>query len=115
MILFTWFHVRANVLPTPIRFLYRAILVIQGSNSGHNCSIGKSVKGRDLNVMSLTSESNFMRVKPHVAILAGIHGNEAVSVEIALQLSVYLTDHYKTHSTITEVSPAICNGSVNLS
>jgi len=58
-------------------------------------SIGKSVQGRDLWVMVVSvSPFQHMKGKPDVKYVANIHGNEAVSREMALHLIEYLVKNY---------------------
>lgn len=60
-------------------------------------SIGKSVKGRDLWVMVVSaSPYEHMIGKPDVKYIANIHGNEAVSRELLLQLIHYLVTSYNS-------------------
>ncbi|XP_048519633.1 carboxypeptidase M isoform X2 [Dendroctonus ponderosae] len=64
-------------------------------------SIGKSVKGRDLWVMVVSaSPYEHMIGKPDVKYIGNIHGNEAVSREILLQLINYLVTNYNTDQYI---------------
>ncbi|XP_065161773.1 carboxypeptidase M isoform X2 [Atheta coriaria] len=60
-------------------------------------SIGKSVQGRDLWVMVVSaSPYEHMIGKPDVKYVGNIHGNEAVSREVLLQLIHYLTTNYNS-------------------
>ncbi|XP_060522719.1 carboxypeptidase M isoform X3 [Cylas formicarius] len=60
-------------------------------------SIGKSVQGRDLWVMVVSaSPYEHMIGKPDVKYIGNIHGNEAVSRELLLQLVHYLVTSYST-------------------
>ncbi|KAG7201082.1 hypothetical protein KM043_017625 [Ampulex compressa] len=65
-------------------------------------SIGKSVKGRDLWVMVISSSPyEHMIGKPDVKYVANIHGNEAVGRELMLHLihllvTTYGSDHFVT-------------------
>ncbi|XP_025832319.1 carboxypeptidase M isoform X2 [Agrilus planipennis] len=62
-------------------------------------SIGKSVQGRDLWVMVVSSSPyEHMIGKPDVKYIGNIHGNEAVSRELLLQLIYYLVTSYSTDS-----------------
>ncbi|XP_056642961.1 carboxypeptidase M-like isoform X3 [Diorhabda sublineata] len=58
-------------------------------------SIGKSVQGRDLWVMVVSaSPYEHMIGKPDVKYIGNMHGNEAVSRELMLQLIHYLVTNY---------------------
>ncbi|XP_030764028.1 carboxypeptidase M-like isoform X2 [Sitophilus oryzae] len=60
-------------------------------------SIGKSIRGRDLWVMVVSaSPYEHMIGKPDVKYIGNIHGNEAVSRELLLQLIHYLVTSYNT-------------------
>ncbi|XP_041979643.1 carboxypeptidase M-like isoform X2 [Aricia agestis] len=60
-------------------------------------SIGKSVQGRDLWVMVVSSSPyEHMIGKPDVKYVANIHGNEAVGRELLLHLIQYLVTSYDT-------------------
>lgn len=60
-------------------------------------SIGKSVQGRDLWVMVVSSSPyEHMIGKPDVKYVANIHGNEAVGRELMLHLIQYLVQNYNT-------------------
>ncbi|XP_076250176.1 carboxypeptidase D isoform X4 [Rhynchophorus ferrugineus] len=64
-------------------------------------SIGKSVRGRDLWVLVVSaSPYEHMVGKPDVKYIGNIHGNEAVSRELLLQLIHYLVTNYTTDSYI---------------
>ncbi|XP_066261451.1 carboxypeptidase D-like isoform X2 [Euwallacea similis] len=64
-------------------------------------SIGKSVKGRDLWVMVVSaSPYEHMLGKPDVKYIGNIHGNEAVSRELLLQLIYHLVTSYNTDTYI---------------
>ncbi|KAJ8959056.1 hypothetical protein NQ318_022312 [Aromia moschata] len=64
-------------------------------------SIGKSVQGRDLWVMVVSaSPYEHMIGKPDVKYVANMHGNEAVSRELMLQLIHHLVTSYNTDSYI---------------
>jgi len=59
-------------------------------------SIGKSVQGRDLWVMVVSSSPfKHMKGRPDVKYVANIHGNEAVSREMTLHLIEYLARSYR--------------------
>ncbi|XP_057321278.1 carboxypeptidase M isoform X2 [Microplitis mediator] len=65
-------------------------------------SIGKSVKGRDLWVMVVSSSPyEHMIGKPDVKYVANIHGNEAVGRELMLHLIHYLVTKYGSDPYIT--------------
>lgn len=60
-------------------------------------SIGKSVQGRDLWVMVVSSSPyEHMIGKPDVKYVANMHGNEAVGRELMLNLIQYLVNSYST-------------------
>ncbi|CAG9774094.1 unnamed protein product [Ceutorhynchus assimilis] len=60
-------------------------------------SIGKSIRGRDLWVMVVSaSPYEHMIGKPDVKYIGNIHGNEAVSRELLLQLIQYLVTSYSS-------------------
>ncbi|KAL1494932.1 hypothetical protein ABEB36_010437 [Hypothenemus hampei] len=64
-------------------------------------SIGKSVRGRDLWVMVVSaSPYEHMIGKPDVKYIGNIHGNEAVSRELLLELIQYLVTSYQTDNYI---------------
>lgn len=65
-------------------------------------SIGKSVKGRDLWVMVVSSSPyEHMIGKPDVKYVANIHGNEPVGRELMLHLIHYLVTSYGSDAYIT--------------
>ncbi|XP_043465878.1 carboxypeptidase M isoform X2 [Leptopilina heterotoma] len=65
-------------------------------------SIGKSVKGRDLWVMVVSSSPyEHMIGKPDVKYVANIHGNEAVGRELMLHLIHLLVTNYNVDPFIT--------------
>ncbi|XP_065568227.1 carboxypeptidase M-like [Artemia franciscana] len=60
-------------------------------------SIGKSIQGRDLWVLMLSTEPNKKVVlKPNVKYVGGIHGNEPVGRELMLHLIQYLVVNYQS-------------------
>ena len=68
-------------------------------------SIGKSVEGREIYVVKLSYESTVAEaIKPRVAVVAGINGNEAVSYEMAIALVSYLLQNKDNDSSINQVS-----------
>ncbi|GIY02022.1 carboxypeptidase M [Caerostris darwini] len=65
-------------------------------------SIGKSVQGRDLWVMLVTSDPNEEPLlKPNVKYVANMHGNEPVGRELMLHLLSLLLDGYGKENYIT--------------
>ncbi|XP_055935683.1 carboxypeptidase D-like isoform X2 [Argiope bruennichi] len=65
-------------------------------------SIGKSVQGRDLWVMLVTSDPNEEPLlKPNVKYVANMHGNEPVGRELMLHLLSLLLDGYGKDNYIT--------------
>ena len=69
-------------------------------------SIGKSVQGRDLWVLELSSSDpkKYLLSQPEVRLVAGIHGNERVGPELLLQLAHALCKNYGSDYTISRVS-----------
>lgn len=64
-------------------------------------SIGTSVQGRQLWVAKLSSDVRTEQIlKPHVKLIANMHGNEAIGREVLLQLMVYLVNSYETNSQV---------------
>lgn len=64
-------------------------------------SIGTSVQGRQLWVVKLSKNpDDETLLKPHVKMIANMHGNEAVGREVILQLIVYLVNSYPTNNQI---------------
>nr|CAH7766944.1 unnamed protein product [Callosobruchus chinensis] len=64
-------------------------------------SVGKSVQGRDLWVLVVSaSPYEHMLGKPDVKYIGNIHGNEAVSRELLLQLIHYLVTNYATDNFV---------------
>lgn len=59
-------------------------------------SIGKSVQGRDLWVALVSDDvqNEQKLLKPHVKLVANMHGNEAVGRELLLELLVYLVNSH---------------------
>lgn len=56
-------------------------------------------------VVRLTGKSTdtTSAIKPRVAVIAGSHGNEAVTTEIAIALMSYLLRKYKSDVVISQV------------
>ncbi|EFA05729.2 carboxypeptidase A [Tribolium castaneum] len=67
-------------------------------------SIGKSVQGRDLYVMIISSNP-FKHVpgKPEFKFVANMHGNEVVGRELLLYLMKYLCEHYQADDRVTNL------------
>lgn len=65
-------------------------------------SIGTSVQGRQLWVALVTANDGRedSTLKPHVKLVANMHGNEAVGRELLLQLLVYLVNSYGRNAEI---------------
>lgn len=67
-------------------------------------SIGKSIKGRPLNVLALSSRIpdsvNGDLLRPMVKLVANIRGDEAVGRQIVLYLAQYLAAHYDTDKEV---------------
>lgn len=65
-------------------------------------SIGKSVQGRELWVMKLSTNPSevFNIEKPSVKLVANIHGNEPVGRELLLHLMKYILSNYATDNDI---------------
>ena len=71
------------------------------------CSIGQTVKGHDINVLKITSHAKRAaepKMKPRVAIVGGIHGNEAVTTEIAVIFADYLIKRHHDDVSLHDVS-----------
>lgn len=60
-----------------------------------------------MDVIKITSSEHIWSVKPRVAVVAGIHGNEAVTKEIALALASYLVRGNHEDASISQVG-AFC-------
>ncbi|XP_053213451.1 carboxypeptidase D-like isoform X2 [Panonychus citri] len=59
--------------------------------------LGKSVQGRELWVMLISSDTNSdILMKPNVKYIGNMHGNEAVGREMLLHLILYLLTHYES-------------------
>ncbi|XP_044260416.1 carboxypeptidase D isoform X2 [Tribolium madens] len=73
-------------------------------NITHLHSIGKSVEGRDLYVMIISS-TPFKHVpgKPEFKYVANMHGNEVVGREMLLYLMKYLCEHYQADDRVTNL------------
>ncbi|EDO41722.1 predicted protein, partial [Nematostella vectensis] len=66
-------------------------------------SIGKSVEGRDLWVIALSSTPNKHEPgKPEFKYIANMHGNEVVGKEVLLTFAKYLCDNYKKDDEVTK-------------
>jgi carboxypeptidase D len=67
-------------------------------------SIGKSVEGRELYVLEMTSESKEHEIeKPQMRYVANMHGNEVVGREILLLFCKYLCENYGTDPRVTRI------------
>lgn len=63
-------------------------------------SIGKSVQGRDLLVLEISTTSGSADLGvPNVKIVGNIHGNEPVGKEIILRLAKFLVEEYENGTT----------------
>lgn len=67
-------------------------------------SIGQSVEGRELWAMEVSAADKSDHGIPQVKIVAGIHGNENVGRELALELIWDLCNKYEPDYSIAEVS-----------
>lgn len=66
-------------------------------------SIGKSTQGRQLWVAMVSKnaqEAGHELLRPHVKLIANMHGNEAVGRELLLQLLVYLVNSYPANKQV---------------
>lgn len=68
-------------------------------------SIGTSVQGRQLWVAMISKDVNDKEklLKPHVKLIANMHGNEAIGRELLLQLLVYLVNSYPTNKQVEHI------------
>ncbi len=67
-------------------------------------SIGKSVQGRDLWVMEIsTNPGHHVALTPEFKYIANMHGNEVVGRELLLLLIKYLCENYGPDKRITEL------------
>ncbi|XP_008548171.1 carboxypeptidase D [Microplitis demolitor] len=67
-------------------------------------SVGKSVQGRELYVMEITSNpGKHDPNKPEVKYIANMHGNEVVGREMLLLLLEYLCENYGTDERVTKI------------
>jgi len=66
-------------------------------------SIGQSVQGRELWAIKITNQPQQHNNKPEVKIIANIHGDEALSGEIAMKLIQHLLQNYQQDQTITQL------------
>lgn len=67
----------------------------------HLYSIGSSVQGRQLWVALVSKNPHQSELlKPHVKLIANMHGNEAVGRELLLQLLVYLVNSYQVNHEV---------------
>ncbi|XP_064612625.1 carboxypeptidase D-like [Liolophura sinensis] len=66
-------------------------------------SIGKSVQGRDLWVITIgQSPNNHVPMRPHVRLVGNMHGNEAVGRELLLHFADYLLSNYGNLANVSE-------------
>lgn len=62
------------------------------------------MKGSEiLSIRITTQEATEVLYKPKLAVVAGIHGNEAVTTQVALILTEYLLKEYKEEYKIQQV------------
>ena len=67
-------------------------------------SIGKSVEGREIWVLEITSKPGFHQVgKPEFKYVANMHGNEVVGRECLLLLIQFMCDNYKSSVEIQNI------------
>jgi carboxypeptidase M len=70
-------------------------------NLVHLYTIGQSVEGRELWVAKVSSNVHEDKLlKPHVKLVANMHGNEAIGRELVLQLLVYLVNSYPRNDQV---------------
>ncbi|MCB0351117.1 MAG: zinc carboxypeptidase [Bdellovibrionales bacterium] len=72
-------------------------------------SIGKSLEGRELHLITLSTDGDDMS-RPAVFFMGGHHAREHLSVEMALKLSQYLVQQYKSDNP--RVTPLLANRTV---
>lgn len=61
-------------------------------------SVGKTVQGREMWVLKITTNPDTPADKPGFAYLSTMHGDEVVGMEMCLRLIHYLTDNYPSNS-----------------
>jgi len=67
-------------------------------------SIGKSFKGKDLNLIEITNyDTGKPENKPGIYIDGGTHGNEVTGVEVCLHTIKYLLENYGKEKRITDL------------
>lgn len=67
-------------------------------------SVGRSVQGRELYVMELTSDpGKHDPKKPEMKYIANMHGNEVVGREVLLMLLKYMCENYETDDRVTRI------------
>jgi hypothetical protein len=64
-------------------------------------SIGRSVQGRDILFMKITSNPDVEANKPEFKYSSSIHGNETTGLELCHRLILLLTDNYGIDPTLT--------------
>lgn len=64
-------------------------------------SIGKSIQGRDLLYIQISTDvGKYVQGKPMFKYVANIHGNEAVGRELLIYLAQYILENYSSNSRI---------------
>lgn len=71
----------------------------------HLYSIGNSVQGRQLWVAMISKDvkNKETLLKPHVKLIANMHGNESIGRELLLQLLVYLVNSYPANKQVKRI------------
>ncbi|MFA5479343.1 MAG: M14 family metallopeptidase [Candidatus Muiribacteriota bacterium] len=66
-------------------------------------TIGKSYEGREIWALKITAEyDEFSEHKPAVLFMGGHHAREWISVEVPIELAVYIAENYKSDKSITD-------------
>lgn len=67
-------------------------------------SVGRSVQGRELFAIEVTSEpGKHDSAKPEVKLVANMHGNEVVGRELLLLLARYLCENYQLEPRVSRI------------
>jgi hypothetical protein len=71
-----------------------ALFAQDHANIARHFSIGKSVNGNDLWVMKITDNPDVDEDEPEVSLIAAMHGDEPVGMELCMNLIQYLGEKY---------------------